>query len=211
MQNEHDAELRALERRLKTTAGPPAAQWARLRRALAQRASEEGLVDVAFERHASPLGSLLLGATSEGLVRVGLPSEGEEAVLDELARRISPRVLGAARLPLTEARRELDEYFAGRRRSFDVPLDWRLATGFRRAVLRAAARIPYGRTASYGALSAEAGSPAAFRAAGTALAHNPLPILVPCHRVLPAGGGLGGYRGGAAAKAQLLALEGADV
>jgi methylated-DNA-[protein]-cysteine S-methyltransferase len=211
MQNQHDAELRALERRLKTTAGPAAAIPARLRQALAERASAEGLVDVAFERHPSPLGTLLLGATAEGLVRVGLPNEGEEAVLDELARRISPRVLGAARAPLTEARRELDEYFAGRRRTFDVPLDWRLATGFRRAVLRAAARIPYGRTASYGALSAEAGSPAAFRAAGTALAHNPLPILVPCHRVLPAGGGLGGYRGGAAAKAQLLALEGADI
>jgi methylated-DNA-[protein]-cysteine S-methyltransferase len=142
-------------------------------------------------------------------VRVGLPAEGEDAVLDELARRVSPRVLRAAREPVTRARRQLDEYFAGRRRSFEVPLDWRLARGFRREVLRATARIPYGRTASYREIAGEAGSPRAFRAAGTALARNPLPILVPCHRVLPSGGGLGDYRGGAEAKARLLSLEGA--
>jgi methylated-DNA-[protein]-cysteine S-methyltransferase len=209
MHDQHDAELLALERRLKQGTAPGADTWGRLRHALAAEASAAGLVDVAFERHASPLGTLLLGATAEGLVRVGLPSEGEEAVLDELARRISPRVLCAAREPVTRARRELDEYFAGRRRTFDVALDWRLVAGFRRGVLRAAARIPYGETASYRELAAQAGSPGAFRAAGTALAQNPLPILVPCHRVLPAGGGLGGYRGGAAAKAELLALEGA--
>jgi len=164
---------------------------------------------VACERHDSPLGPLVLGATSEGLVRVGLPGEDEEAVLDELARRVSPRILRAPRGALALARRELDEYFAGRRRAFDVPLDWRLSAGFRRAVLRAAARIPYGCTASYGEVAAAAGSPRAFRAAGTALATNPLPIVVPCHRVLPAGGALGSYRGGAEAKARLLGLEGA--
>jgi methylated-DNA-[protein]-cysteine S-methyltransferase len=198
-----------LESRLKQGFEPDAAAWNRVRRALAERAAEEGLVDVAFERHESPLGALVLGATPEGLVRVGLPAEGEDAVLDELARRVSPRVLRAAREPVTRARRQLDEYFAGRRRSFEVPLDWRLARGFRREVLRATARIPYGRTASYREIAGEAGSPRAFRAAGTALARNPLPILVPCHRVLPSGGGLGDYRGGAEAKARLLSLEGA--
>jgi methylated-DNA-[protein]-cysteine S-methyltransferase len=151
----------------------------------------------------------VLGATAEGLVRLGLPSEGEDAVLDDLAQRISPRILRAPRDALARARRELDEYFGGRRRSFDVPLDWRLCAGFRREVLRAAARIPYGRTATYRDVAAAAGRPSAFRAAGTALSTNPLPIVVPCHRVLPAGGGLGGYRGGAEAKARLLALEGA--
>jgi methylated-DNA-[protein]-cysteine S-methyltransferase len=180
-----------------------------MRRELAERADVAGLVDVAFERHDSPLGPLVLGATAKGLVRVGLPAEGEDAVLLELAARISPRILRTARDSVTRARLELDEYFAGRRRSFDVPLDWRLTKGFRREVLRAAARIPYGRTASYREMAARAGSPAAFRAAGSALATNPLPILVPCHRVLPTGGGLGGYRGGAEAKARLLGLEGA--
>jgi methylated-DNA-[protein]-cysteine S-methyltransferase len=196
-----------LEERLRGGPGPEAAGWERLRRALAERAAAEGLVDVAFERHASPLGAIVLGATPEGLVRVGLPAEGEDAVLEELARLVSPRVLCAAREPVTRARRQLDEYFVGRRRSFELPLDWRLAKGFRREVLRATARIPYGRTATYGEVAGEAGSPRAFRAAGSALAHNPLPIVVPCHRVLPASGGLGDYRGGAAAKAQLLRLE----
>jgi methylated-DNA-[protein]-cysteine S-methyltransferase len=199
----------SLERRLRASAAPDAAAWAGLRRKLAARASAEGLVDVAFERHDSPLGPIVLGATARGLVRVGLPAEGEDAVLDELAARVSPRVLRAPRDSVSRARRQLDEYFAGRRRRFDVPLDWRLTAGFRRAVLRAAARIPYGRTASYREMAAAAGSPSAFRAAGSALATNPLPILVPCHRVLPAGGGLGGYRGGAEAKARLLGLEGA--
>jgi methylated-DNA-[protein]-cysteine S-methyltransferase len=197
----------SLERRLKQAFEADAVAWDRMRRALAERAAAEGLVDVAFERHESPLGALLLGATPDGLVRVGLPSEGEDAVLDELARRVSPRVLCAAREPVTRARRQLDEYFAGRRRSFEVPLDWRLTRGFRREVLRATARIPYGRTASYREIAGEAGSPRAFRAAGSALARNPLPILVPCHRVLPASGGLGDYRGGAEAKARLLRLE----
>jgi methylated-DNA-[protein]-cysteine S-methyltransferase len=200
---------KSLEVQLRETPGPDAAAFARVRRALAERAEAEGLVDVAFERHDSPLGTLVLGATAEGLVRVGLPAEGEDAVLGELAARISPRVLRSAREPVTRARRQLDEYFAGRRQAFDVPLDWRLTAGFRREVLRATARIPYGRTASYREVAREAGSPAAHRAAGSALATNPLPILVPCHRVVPAGGGLGDYRGGAAAKAQLLGLEGA--
>jgi methylated-DNA-[protein]-cysteine S-methyltransferase len=209
MTTRHPEDLSSLEKQLRELDPPDAAAWARVRGELAVRAREAGLVEVAFERHDSPLGRLLLGATPKGLVRVGLPAESEDAVLDELAVRISPRVFRTARDSVTRARRELDEYFEGRRRRFDVPLDWRLATGFRREVLRATARIRYGRTASYREVAIRAGRPAAFRAAGSALAANPLPILVPCHRVLPAGGGLGGYRGGAEAKARLLALEGA--
>jgi methylated-DNA-[protein]-cysteine S-methyltransferase len=207
--SEHPEHLKDLEERLRAAAEPDAAAFARLRRELAERASAEGLVEVAFERCDSPLGPILLGATPKGLVRVGLPAEGEDAVLGELAERISPRVLHASLDSLARAHRQLDEYFLGRRRRFELPLDWRLARGFRLQVLRATARIPYGRTLSYREVASRAGSPAAFRAAGTALATNPLPILVPCHRVLPAGGGLGGYRGGADAKARLLALEGA--
>jgi methylated-DNA-[protein]-cysteine S-methyltransferase len=207
MTREHPEGPKSLEKRLREAPAPDAAAWARLRRELAARASAAGLVEVAVERHDSLLGSLLLGATTKGLVRVGLPLEDEDAVLEELAERISPRLLRASRASLTRARRELDEYFQGRRRRFDVPLDWRLAHGFRREVLRATARIPYGRTASYREVAARAGRPTAVRAAGSALATNPLPILVPCHRVLPSRGGLGGYRGGAPAKARLLALE----
>jgi methylated-DNA-[protein]-cysteine S-methyltransferase len=196
-----------LERRLRELGGPDPETWARLRHELAERAGAAGLVEVAFERHDSPLGPLVLGATAKGLVRVGLPAEGEDTVLDELARRIAPRLLRCSRESLARARVQLDEYFEGRRQGFEVPLDWQLARGFRRAVLRATARIPYGRTASYREVATRAGSPSAFRAAGSALAANPLPILVPCHRVLPAGGGLGGYRGGVEAKASLLSLE----
>ncbi|HEX2484663.1 MAG TPA: methylated-DNA--[protein]-cysteine S-methyltransferase [Myxococcota bacterium] len=207
MRSEDRSALDALERRLSEESGPDAAAFARARRALAERAAAAGLVDVAFERHETPLGALVLGATAEGLVRVGLPNEPEEAVLEELAARVSPRVLRAPRPSLARVRRELDEYFGGRRRRFEVPLDWRLTEGFRREVLFATARIPFGRTASYAEVAASAGRPRAFRAAGSALAANPLPIVVPCHRVLPGDGGVGRYRGGAEAKARLLALE----
>jgi methylated-DNA-[protein]-cysteine S-methyltransferase len=183
------------------------ATWTRVRAGLLRRADAEGLIDVAVERHESPLGTILVGATAAGVVRVGLPAEGEEAVLEELARRVSARVLVAPRDSLSRTRHQLDEYFDGTRRAFDVPLDWRLTAGFRRAVLRATAGIPYGKTASYREVATQAGSPAAVRAAGTALATNPLPIIVPCHRVLRTDGGLGGYRGGADAKARLLELE----
>jgi methylated-DNA-[protein]-cysteine S-methyltransferase len=190
---------------------PPAPEWRRMRSALAARADEEGLVEVAVELHDTPLGRLIVGATSEGLVRVGLPSEDEDDVLQQLTDRVSRRVLRAPRASLTQTRRELDEYFDGTRRAFAIPLDWRLARGFRREVLRAASEIPYGQTASYRDVATRAGSPGAVRAAGTALATNPLPIVVPCHRVLRTGGALGAYRGGAAAKAALLELEGAHV
>ena len=205
----NDERHTALERSLGELPGPNPAAWERIRRDLAGEAERSGLIDVAFERHDSPLGTIIVGATREGLVRVGLPAEDEDDVLQQLAERVSARVLHASRDSLTQTRRELDEYFGRERRVFDVPLDWRLTRGFRREVLRATAEIPYGHTASYRDVATRAGSPGAVRAAGSALATNPLPIVVPCHRVLRTGGGLGGYRGGPEAKARLLSLEGA--
>jgi methylated-DNA-[protein]-cysteine S-methyltransferase len=205
----NDERHTALEQSLGKLQGPTPAAWERIRRDLSGEAERSGLVDVAFERHDSPLGTIIVGATSEGLVRVGLPAEDEDDVLQQLAERVSARVLRASRDSLTQTRRELDEYFGRDRRVFDIPLDWRLTSGFRREVLRATAQIPYGHTASYRDVATRAGSPGAVRAAGSALATNPLPIVVPCHRVLRTGGGLGGYRGGPEAKARLLSLEGA--
>jgi methylated-DNA-[protein]-cysteine S-methyltransferase len=198
-----------LEQSLREAQGPAPAAWERIRSDLAGAAERSGLIDVAFERHESPLGTIIVGATREGLVRVGLPIEDEESVLQQLAERVSPRVLHASRESLTQTRRELDEYFGRARQVFDVPLDWRLTGGFRREVLRATAEIPYGHTASYRDVATRAGSPRAVRAAGSALATNPLPIVVPCHRVVRSGGELGGYGGGPEAKATLLVLEGA--
>lgn len=197
----------AIEAALGRAPAPDPTSWRHARSDLVRRADAEALIDVAFERHGSPLGPLLLGATAAGLVRIGLPSEDEDDVLSELARRVSPRVLRAPRETITTARHELEEYFDGARRTFDVRLDWRLTAGFRREVLRATALIPYGRTFSYRDLATRAGRPAAVRAAGTALATNPLPIVVPCHRVLRTDGALGGYRGGLEAKVRLLELE----
>lgn len=173
----------------------------------AVRAVSDRRAAVAFEDHDTPLGPIRLGATELGIVRVGLPSEDPDAVLDELARLISPRIVHAGNAELTATRRELDEYFAGHRHDFDVALDWSLSRRFRRGVLEATARIPYGQTSTYRAVATEAGSPGAVRAAGTALATNPLPILVPCHRVVRSDGALGQYRGGSAAKGRLLELE----
>jgi methylated-DNA-[protein]-cysteine S-methyltransferase len=197
-----------LERSLREAQGQAPAAWERMRRDLAGAAERSGLIDVAFERHDSPLGVIIVGATRDGLVRVGLPAEDEGAVLQQLAERVSARVLHASRDSLTQTRRELDEYFGGSRQAFGMPLDWRLTSGFRREVLRATAEIPYGQTASYRDVATRAGSPGAVRAAGSALATNPLPIVVPCHRVLRTGGGLGGYAGGLEAKTTLLHLEG---
>ncbi|MDX6554054.1 MAG: methylated-DNA-[protein]-cysteine S-methyltransferase [Miltoncostaeaceae bacterium] len=196
-----------LEARLRGLAGPSDADWDRIRADLGARAAAEGLADVAVESHDSPLGPLLLGATGEGLVRVALPAEDADAVMEDLARRVSPRVLRAPRAAVADARRQLDEYFAGRRRAFDLPLDWRLTAGFRRDVLRATAGIPYGGTASYREVATRAGRPSAVRAAGTALARNPLPIVIPCHRVLRSDGAVGQYLGGAEMKVRLLELE----
>lgn len=179
-----------------------------LRLRLAVAASDVGLLDLAYRTVESPVGSLLLAATEEGLVRVAFAGEGHDRVLEELADSVSPRILHApARLDL--AAREIEEYFAGRRRAFDLPLDFRLATGFRGEIVRRLPEIAYGRTASYAAVAAAAGNPRAVRAVGSACATNPLPVVVPCHRVVRSDGSPGGYRGGLAAKQLLLALESA--
>jgi methylated-DNA-[protein]-cysteine S-methyltransferase len=173
-------------------------------RRVAQRAHAEGLLDVAVATEDTPVGRLVLARTPRGLVRVAYgPLDAVEA---ELAARISPRVLEAP-AALDAERRQLDDYFAGRRRTFDLELDWQLATGFRGAVLHAIARIPFGGTASYRDVAGEAGNARAVRAAGTACATNPLVVVVPCHRVVRSDGGIGGYAGGLDAKRTLLALE----
>lgn len=181
---------------------------ARLRATLAEHAAAQGLLDVAYATVDSPLGPLTIAATPAGVVRIAFDNETQDDVLAELAAKVSPRVLSAP-ARLDDARRELDEYFGGGRTAFDLPLDWTLSNGFRRAVLNATQRIPYAATSTYGTVATAAGSPKAFRAAGTALATNPIPIVVPCHRVLPASGVLGKYRGGTSRKELLLRLEGA--
>ncbi|HTU15120.1 MAG TPA: methylated-DNA--[protein]-cysteine S-methyltransferase [Solirubrobacterales bacterium] len=197
-----------LERALGAADPVPADRWNRILSGLAERAEAEGLIDVAYEMHDSPFGELLIGATSAGLVRVGLAVQSQEEILRDLAERVSPRVLKASRPDISSARRQLDEYFAGDRHRFDLNLDWRLSSGFRREVLEATGHIPYGQTRTYRAVATEAGSPNAVRAAGTALATNPLPIVVPCHRVLRTDGQVGAYLGGTSMKESLLALEG---
>ena len=199
---------RDLERRLGAAApSAPPPDLGALRATIARRAADEGLLDVALGVADSPLGPLTVMVTPRGLVRLSYPGEGIEAQLDVIAERISPRILEAQER--TDAvRRQLDEYFAGRRHDFDVPIDWRLVRGFAGEVLRATARIPFGEVSSYGAVASRAGSPNAYRAAGNALGSNPIPIVVPCHRVLHAGGGLGGYTGGLERKRYLLGLEG---
>jgi methylated-DNA-[protein]-cysteine S-methyltransferase len=174
---------------------------------LAAAAAAEGLLDVAYATLDSPLGRLLLASTPQGLARIAYIDEAsEDDVLQDIAARISPRLL-AAPGRLDEPRRELDQYFAGRRREFDVDLDWQLMRGFARRVLQATAAIPYGSISSYRDVATVAGSPRGSRAAGNALGSNPLPIIVPCHRVLHSGGGLGGYTGGVDRKRKLLAIE----
>jgi methylated-DNA-[protein]-cysteine S-methyltransferase len=174
---------------------------------LAERAAEEGLLDVAYTTADSPFGPLLLAQTRRGLVRVGLPNQDADALLADLATQVSPRVLEAP-AQLDRARRELDLYFEGGLTKFGLPLDWRLSKDFRRRVLRAIARIPYGQTRSYTEMARSAGNERAVRAAGTACGSNPLPLVVPCHRVLRSGGALGGYGGGLPMKEGLLQLEG---
>jgi methylated-DNA-[protein]-cysteine S-methyltransferase len=165
------------------------------------------LLDVAYARLDSPVGTLVLARTPRGLARVAYVDEGQEdAVLQDIAARLSPRML-AAPARLDQPRRELDEYFAGRRRAFDLELDLRLLGDFTRRVLTATATIPYGEVSTYREVAAAAGSPRGSRAAGNALGSNPLPIVLPCHRVLHSGGGLGGYTGGLERKRTLLAIE----
>jgi methylated-DNA-[protein]-cysteine S-methyltransferase len=178
---------------------------------LTEAFERSGLVDVAYAVDDGPVGPVMLASTAIGLVRIAyLDGEGESAddVLIELAGRLSPRVVELPKR-LDRARRELDEFFAGKRRDFDLPLDWSMVKpGFTRSVLVATARIPFGETTSYKGIAGRAGNERAFRAAGTALGSNPLPIVVPCHRVLHAGGGLGGYTGGLDIKRKLLRVEG---
>ncbi len=177
-----------------------------LHRRLEEEAARAGLLDVAYTTVSTPVGVLLLAATEEGLVRVAYAREDHEAVLQDLARRISPRVLHAP-ARLAPAVRQLEEYFAGTRTGFDLPLDRSLSHGFRRLVQEHLPEIGYGRTESYGTVARSVGRPQAVRAVGTACATNPLPVVVPCHRVLRGDGGLGGYVGGLEAKAALLELE----
>jgi methylated-DNA-[protein]-cysteine S-methyltransferase len=180
----------------------------RLHRRLVEAAETGGILDVAYRTIDTPVGSLLLAATELGLVRVAYPNQDHQQALARLAEQVSPRVLLAPRR-LDAVARQLDEYFAGRRERFDLPLDWRLSHGFRREVLAYLPRIGYGHTASYATVAAGAGSPRAVRAVGTACATNPLPIVVPCHRVVRSDGTIGGYAGGPQAKRTLLSLEAA--
>lgn len=183
---------------------------AALRRRLVASAADEGLLDVAYRTVDSPVGRLLLAATPAGLVRVAFEREGLDVVLGALASAVSPRVLEAP-ARLDNVARQLDDYFAGRRRAFEITLDRQLSAGFRRTVLEhLAADVAYGTTASYAALAGLAGNPRAVRAVGSACATNPLPLVVPCHRVVRSDGTSGAYRGGPEAKQLLLALEAAS-
>jgi methylated-DNA-[protein]-cysteine S-methyltransferase len=178
---------------------------------LTDRAAAEGLLDVAYATVDTPFGPLLVAGTHHGLVKISFPSTYDtEETLEDLAARISPRVLEAP-AQLDDVRRQLDLYFEGRLHEFDLPLDWQLSNGFRRRALRAIDRIPYGKTRSYTEIARSAGNERAVRAAGTACGSNPIPIVVPCHRVLRSGGALGGYGGGLPMKQALLELEGANL
>lgn len=200
------ASFEELERQLRRAAKPAAGSDPVSTR-LAGAAAEEGLLDVAYATVDSPVGPLLVAATPRGLVRISFARERADDVLSELSRHVSPRVLEAP-AALDEVRRELDQYFHGRRQRFELPLDRRLSSGFRRRVLERLTRVPYGETVSYAQLAASAGSPRAHRAAGSACGSNPIPIVVPCHRVVRSGGALGQYGGGVEAKRFLLRLEG---
>jgi methylated-DNA-[protein]-cysteine S-methyltransferase len=169
-------------------------------------AEQNKMLDVAYRTVDTPIGTLLVAATDRGLLRVAFEREDHDAVLAKLAERVSPRILWApGRLDVVV--RQFDEYFAGQRTAFDVTLDFRLATGFRRTVLAHLPEIAYGHTESYTQVAAAAGSPKAVRAVGTACATNPLPVVVPCHRVVRSDGSFGGYVGGEAAKRTLLTME----
>jgi methylated-DNA-[protein]-cysteine S-methyltransferase len=181
---------------------PAAASERFLRRAL-----QDGLVDVAYAPVDSPVGELVAAVTPRGLVRLAYEDGRGDAVLAELAAKVSPRVVEAP-ARLDDVRRQLDEYFEGRRHDFDLGIDWALTRGFTRRVLQSTARVPFGELASYREVATGAGNAAAVRAAGNALGANPMPIIVPCHRIVRTGGALGGYTGGVARKEYLLTLEG---
>jgi len=178
----------------------------RLHDRLTAAAEPAGLIDVAYRTLDTPVGTLLLAATTVGVVRVAFDVEGHDTVLSRLATMLSPRVLHApARLDAVA--RQMDEYFAKGRTTFDVPLDLSLADGFRRSVIEHLRDIDYGHRRSYAQLAAAVGSPRAVRAVGSACAHNPLPVVIPCHRVVRSDGTTGQYVGGPSAKCTLLDLE----
>jgi methylated-DNA-[protein]-cysteine S-methyltransferase len=177
---------------------------------LADAAAARGLLDVAYATVDSPLGPLHAAVTPRGLVMLSYGDRPLDERLERLARDVSPRILEAP-ARLDPVRRQLDEYFAGRRRGFDVAIDWSPLRGYAREVLRRTAEIPFGQASTYAEIAYLAGSPRGWRAAGNALGANPMPIIVPCHRVLASGGGLGGYTGGVDRKRFLLELEGVEV
>jgi methylated-DNA-[protein]-cysteine S-methyltransferase len=181
---------------------------AHLHQRLEHAAEQAGLLDIAYRTLDTPIGCLLLAASPTGLLRVAFASEGHDTVLQSLATQVSPRILHAP-ARLDNAAREIDEYFTGTRTHFDLPLDLRLSTGFRRQVIEHLREIGYGARESYAAVAAAVGNPRAVRAVGTACGHNPLPVVVPCHRVVRSDGSIGQYLGGAEVKQALLALEAA--
>jgi methylated-DNA-[protein]-cysteine S-methyltransferase len=193
---------------------PPGADLDHAVQGLLARAEREGLIDVAYAPVDSPFGRLLVAKTDRGVVMLKLPSSrghkiSDEEALEDLATHVSPRLLESPKR-LDRERRQLEEYFEGERDRFDVPVDWQLTPpGFRNRALHAVARIPYGKTKTYAEIAKAAGNPRAFRAAGTACGHNPIPLIVPCHRVVQSGGGVGNYGGGPEMKKALLSLEGA--
>jgi methylated-DNA-[protein]-cysteine S-methyltransferase len=202
--------VKDLEKRLGRAARADVSEGAaRAAGRLADRAAHEQLLDVAYTILDAPVGPVLVAATRRGLVKISFGALYDtEAVLADLSARISPRIVEAPGY-FDAVRRELEEYFHGQRTRFDLPLDWSLTGGFGRRVLEHTARIPYGEVSTYKEMAAAAGSPRGARAAGNALGANPIPIVVPCHRVLHSGGGLGGYGGGLDRKEFLLKLEGA--
>lgn len=203
-----DPKNRALEEALRGAGSNHAGDLDRLSNELLARAEDEGLVDVAYASVDSPYGELLVAATERGVVKLSLPTYTADDALEQIAAGVSPRILESPKR-LDPVRRELDSYFDGKLKSFSSPVDWRLSRGFADRVLHVVARIPYGETLSYGEVAGEAGNPRAFRAAGTACGINPVPLIVPCHRVVQAGGRPGNYGGGPEMKLALLEMEGA--
>jgi methylated-DNA-[protein]-cysteine S-methyltransferase len=188
------------------TPQPSTAEFDALRARLVERAEQVGLLDVAYRTVDSPVGTLLLAATPTGIVRIAYECEGLDEVLMQIAAKVSPRVIAAPRR-LDPAVRQLDEYFAHLREGFDLPLDLSLSSGFRRRVLQHLPAIGYGRTESYATVALAVDNPKAVRAVGSACATNPLPLLIPCHRVVRSDGRIGDYIGGALTKRHLLDME----
>ena len=202
--------MKSIEDRLRRRddAAGMAERAARAARAVIERASREGLIDITYGWVDTPIGKMLAAATEAGLLRLGFHEERVDLTLEDLSRRVSPRILEDDR-GLENIRRQLGEYFEGRRQSFDMPIDRQLIHGFHRQVLDVTERIPYGQVSTYSEVAGRAGNPRASRAAGNALGSNPIPIVIPCHRVVRTGHGLGGYGGGLHIKQMLLDLEGA--